>query len=198
MDRVAIGGYTRIAMTLLRMSRRVRRFLPVALLALALAGCRSEPDSPEAQIRAWVGHAEQAAEAKEAWALEDLVSERYQDADGLDRRALLAIVLRQFLQHDSIYVFTRIRSIEIEPGKARGVAPGGARRCRMTRDERRRTKDEGNSLSSSVFGTSSSVRSASRSAGVEKWCSALVAEAEASRSTERRTDHAGRPLEGDP
>ncbi len=92
---------------------------PLLLLAalLAVNACHSEPDSPEAQIRAVIARGEKAVEEKDIAAVKELVSEQYRDANKLDRRTITALVLRQFMAHKSIHLLVKISSIEIaEPG----------------------------------------------------------------------------------
>jgi hypothetical protein len=97
--------------------------LGVLLLALALAACRSTPDTPEGQIRAEIARAEQAAEEKDIGTLKGLVSDAYRGDEGLDKKTLALLLAQEFMRHQSIHLFTRISSIEIDPpGQARVVA----------------------------------------------------------------------------
>ncbi len=90
----------------------MRRLALVALMFTFVA-CSSEPETPEAQIRAWVARAETAAENKEGGAVDELVSSRYRDERGLDRRGLKAMLVRHFLANRAIHVWTQIQSIEL-------------------------------------------------------------------------------------
>ena len=54
--------------------------LLLGLLALAV-GCGSEPETPEARVRALLARAEAAAEARDVAALAECISERYADEE---------------------------------------------------------------------------------------------------------------------
>jgi hypothetical protein len=90
------------------------------VLALALIGsCTRELDTPAARIRALLAEAEVAAEAKEIRALERLVSERYADELGQDKRALTGLLAYYLLRNQSIYLFTRVQTVTLpEPKRA--------------------------------------------------------------------------------
>ncbi len=71
----------------------------LAVLAAALilvAGCGRDPGDPEAALRAWLAEAEALAEAGDAGALADLISDDYSDLAGRDRRQA-AMMLRGLL-----------------------------------------------------------------------------------------------------
>jgi len=96
--------------------------LALALLAVLLAGCRGEPDTPEAQIRALVARAQSAAEDRDAGALRDVISERYADASGHDKRALTGIVAYHLMRNRSIHLLARVGEIVLpEAGRADAV-----------------------------------------------------------------------------
>ncbi len=58
---------------------------PAAALAAALVGRAAAPSDPEAEIRALLAAAEDAAEARDAGFFGDLVGEGYRDSRGNDR-----------------------------------------------------------------------------------------------------------------
>jgi hypothetical protein len=87
-----------------------RLWLGVCLLAV-LSSCHSEPDSPEAQIRALIAKAEKAAEEMDASTLKDLISEKYQGEKREKKKDLVAAIVYQLLRHQSIHLFTQIREI---------------------------------------------------------------------------------------
>jgi hypothetical protein len=92
------------------------------VLTLCLLGaCSSEPDSPEAQVRALLKHGEAAAEKKEGGVLRQLISEKYSDSEGQDKKAIEAILRYYFLRNESIHLFTRVQSITF-PKPARALA----------------------------------------------------------------------------
>lgn len=76
-----------------------------------LAGACSSGDSPEAQVRALLAQGEAAAEKKETGVLRQMVSEKYSDSQGQDKKAVEAMLRYYFLRNQSIHLFTRIRQI---------------------------------------------------------------------------------------
>lgn len=100
--------------------------LPAAVSALALcvAGCGT--DSPEAEIAALLGAAEEAAEARDAGFFADLIGESYRDARGNDRDGLVRAVRGYFLANQRIEVVSLVDEIVLE-GKdaARAVVHAG-------------------------------------------------------------------------
>lgn len=89
------------------------------VVALALGAC-SRQSAPEAEIRAFVARAQAAAEGRDVGALRALIADDYADARGYDRKAVENLIRLQVLRHQSIHLFTRIRSIEFpEPERAR-------------------------------------------------------------------------------
>jgi hypothetical protein len=92
---------------------------PLAVLAVLLtAGCGGEPESPEAQVRALVARAVAAAEARDVGALRAMVSDRYSDPDGRDKRAVEAILRLHFLRNQSVHLYTRVQSVTVShPGR---------------------------------------------------------------------------------
>lgn len=90
------------------------------LVALA---CWSDPETPEARVRATLAGLEAAAQARDAIALKEHVSESYSDAYGHDRRTLAAMAAMELRGHQSVHLLTRVRAIEIAPsGEANVVA----------------------------------------------------------------------------
>ncbi len=95
-----------------------RWMAPIVLLCAVLA-CGSDPGPPEAQIRALLGAAESAAEAKNTKALKRSISEAYADPGGRDKRAVGGLLAFTLLRHESIHLLTRIDAISFpEPGRA--------------------------------------------------------------------------------
>jgi len=82
--------------------------LPVAFFTGA---CSSGRDSPEAQVRALLARGEAAAEKKESGVLRQMISEKYSDSQGQDKKAVEAVLRYYFLRNQSIHLFTRIRQI---------------------------------------------------------------------------------------
>ena len=97
----------------------------LALEAGALA-CGGEELSPEEQIRARLAEIERLAEAGEVAGVKEFISERYADPAGNDRRALAAWLTFQRMQHRNLYVWSRIRSVElVTPEQASVVVVAG-------------------------------------------------------------------------
>jgi hypothetical protein len=88
---------------------------PALIFLLSVASftgaCSSGRDSPEAQVRALLKQGEAAAENKESAVLRQMVSEKYADSQGQDKKAIDAILRYYFLRNQSIHLFTRIRQI---------------------------------------------------------------------------------------
>jgi hypothetical protein len=84
-----------------------------ALLVLgALLGGCGEPDSPEAQVRAVVQEAEDAAEARDASRLFDLIAPDYRDPRGFGADELRRYLHGWLIAHQSVRLLTRVESIE--------------------------------------------------------------------------------------
>lgn len=78
---------------------------------LSVAACSPGKDSPETQVRALIAQAELAAEKKDSGALRRLVSEKYSDNQGQDKKAIEAILRYYFLRNEKIHLLTRIQQI---------------------------------------------------------------------------------------
>lgn len=94
-----------------------RRRAPIAvvlaaasLAAAALAGCARE-GSPEAEVRAVIAAAEQAAEARDVSAAMRLVAQDYADSRGFDRAALRRFVHGYFVMNQSIRLIVRVNEV---------------------------------------------------------------------------------------
>jgi hypothetical protein len=100
------------------MGFRLARLSAVCWLWAALA-CGGDALSPEEQVRTAIEAMEQAAEAGDVSAFKELVSERYQDPLGHDKRELAAYVAFHVMRNANRHVFLRVRSVEIrEAGRA--------------------------------------------------------------------------------
>jgi len=80
---------------------------------LMLSACGGSPESAEDEIRAWLQRGEAAAEERARGELLDMISERYSDADGNDRRQLGQILRLHFLRQADIELLTHVESIEL-------------------------------------------------------------------------------------
>jgi hypothetical protein len=111
--------------------RRMRFFAIQSFGNLALCGivllpmlvsCSPSRDIPEAQVRALLQRGVEAAERKDTVAVRQMISEKYSDRQGQDKKAVEAILRYYFLRNESIYLFTRDRGISFpEPSHALAV-----------------------------------------------------------------------------
>jgi len=87
-----------------------------------LVSCSPAEDSPETQVRTLLKRGETAAEKKQTGELRKMISEKYSDSQGQDKRAIEAILRYYFLRHESIHLFMRIQSIAFpQPAQAQAV-----------------------------------------------------------------------------
>src|ERR1044071_776418 len=95
-----------------RMNRYSLNALCAAMTLIVCVAC-GKTLTPEAQLRAAIVQAQQAAEKKEISVLRGLVSEQYRDEQGQDKRAIDGLLRVYFLRNESIHVFTRIRDVAL-------------------------------------------------------------------------------------
>ena len=57
---------------------------------------------------------EQAAEAKELFTLQGMISERYRDEGKRDRRALVSLIAGYFLRNRTIHLLTQVQEIRLD------------------------------------------------------------------------------------
>ena len=86
--------------------------------ALVVTACGGSPTDPEAELRAWVSEAEEAAESKDRGALLDKIATNYADARGHDRDELNDMFRFYMLRQQSIALLTKIDEIELLDGTA--------------------------------------------------------------------------------
>jgi len=87
-----------------------------------LVSCSSSENSPEVQVRALLKRGESAAENKETGVLRKMISEKYSDSQGQDKRTIEAILRYYFLRNESIHLLTRIQSVAFpQPARAQAV-----------------------------------------------------------------------------
>ncbi len=101
-----------------------------AVLLVLLTGCDRPPLTPEARIRALFSEVEQASRERDLATLRDMISESYSDERGRDKADVSAILTAYYLRRGSIYVLTRVRSLELqENGRARASVFAGLARA---------------------------------------------------------------------
>ena len=87
--------------------------LLIALLTgCILLGCSAD-DSPEEQIAALITQAEEAVEDKRIRDIRNMVAEDYSDDGGRDKKELINYLVYHTLRQQSVYLFTRIETIEM-------------------------------------------------------------------------------------
>ena len=74
----------------------------------SVAACSSGKDSPEAQVRTLNTQAESAAEKKDFGSMRRLVSEKYSDSQGQDKKTVEGMLRYYFLRNEAIHLFTRV------------------------------------------------------------------------------------------
>lgn len=103
---------------------RLRPYLVLStLLGLSLlTACQRERPAPEAQVRARIQEAVAAAEQKRLGTLRDMISERFRDDQGQDKRAVENLLRLQFLRNESLHLFARIPSVTLaQPDRAQAI-----------------------------------------------------------------------------
>ena len=94
--------------------------LALALGLLLAPSCAREATTPEQRVRAVLAALEEGAQQRDAGAMKEHVSEAYSDAQGNDQRAIAQLVAFHLLRNQSVYLLTRVRSVEVAaPGEAR-------------------------------------------------------------------------------
>src|SRR5262245_49307794 len=95
-----------------------------SLVAVLVAGCQAS--DPEAEIRALLASAEEAAEARDVGFFGEILSDSYRDAHGNDREETLRMLRGLFIANQRIEIASRVDEIVIEGGDAaRAVVHAG-------------------------------------------------------------------------
>jgi hypothetical protein len=95
-----------------------------SLFAVLAAGCGAS--DPEAEIRALLTAAEEAAEARDVGFFGDVLGDGYRDARGNDREETLRMLRGLFIANQRIEIVSRVDEIAIEGGDAaRAVVHAG-------------------------------------------------------------------------
>ena len=91
---------------------------------MLVSGCGAS--DPEAEIRALLAGAEEAAEARDVSFFADTLGENYRDARGNDREEVLRMLRGYFIANQRIEIVSRVDEIVIEGGDAaRAVVHAG-------------------------------------------------------------------------
>lgn len=89
---------------------------------LLLTGCRNERTSPQAEVRALIDSAVTAAEQKNTGALKGVISDKYTDDQGQDKRAIENLLRLHFLRNESLHLYARVASVSLpQPERAEAV-----------------------------------------------------------------------------
>src|SRR5688572_30812911 len=95
-----------------------------SVLAVLASGCGAS--DPEAEIRALLAAAEEAAEARDVGFFGDVLGESYRDARGNEREEMLRMLRGYFIANQHIEIVSRVDEIVIEGGDAaRAVVHAG-------------------------------------------------------------------------
>jgi hypothetical protein len=86
-------------------------FAPL-LAATVVSGCGAS--DPEAEIRALLAAAEEAAEARDAGFFGDLLTDGYRDTHGNDRDAAMRMVRGYFLANQRVEIVSRVDEVVLE------------------------------------------------------------------------------------
>ena len=119
--------------------RNATRLAVTAAVVLSTA-CGGSPSEPEAELRAWVAEAEEAAENRDRGALLDKIATSYADARGNNRNELGNMFRIYMLRQQSIALLTKIDEIELLDDTAAdlsltiGMAGTGAGRFGLNAD----------------------------------------------------------------
>jgi hypothetical protein len=103
-----------------RRRRRILLGLAAAFLLMPVGACRKQ-DTPEQRLRTLLARAEQAVEAKQLAAVRALISARYHDDQGHDRRALESLLWLYLRRHEAIHLYTRISDLQVASSGAAQV-----------------------------------------------------------------------------
>lgn len=96
----------------------------VSALAVLATGCGAA--DPEAEIRALLAAAEEAAEARDVGFFSGVLADGYRDARGNDRNEMLRRLRGYFIANQRIEILSRVDEIVVEgDGSARAVVHAG-------------------------------------------------------------------------
>ena len=87
--------------------------IALPLVALVLSACDGGDASPEMQIRRLIERGVEAAEARSADDLQELLHPDYRDQKGYNREQLGKLLQAYFIRHRNIHLFTRIDDITL-------------------------------------------------------------------------------------
>jgi hypothetical protein len=83
------------------------------LLTVLLTACNKPPTSAEDEIRQFIASGIEAAEQRKSGVLKDMIRENYTDQKGYNKNKLVGLIRLYFLRNKSIYLFSKIKNINI-------------------------------------------------------------------------------------
>ena len=94
----------------------------LGLVVALLPGCRGERASPEAEVRALINSMVTAAEQKSIGTLRDMISEKYADDQGQNKRAIENLLRLHFLRNETLHLYAHIQSVTLpQPDRAQAT-----------------------------------------------------------------------------
>jgi hypothetical protein len=87
-------------------------FLALSPSLLFIVGCSDEVRRPEAEVRALIAAAEEAAELKSADALSEMIHSSYEDNHAYNKVGIMRLIRLYLYRNVAIHVFTQVREIE--------------------------------------------------------------------------------------
>ncbi|MCP4188412.1 MAG: hypothetical protein GY763_12490 [Gammaproteobacteria bacterium] len=91
----------------------------LTVLMMTLQACSDSEMSPEDEIRQYIESGVEAAEARSASDLADLIHSSYRDPRGYGRTQIEKLAKLYFFRHRNIHLFTKINEIDfLSPGEA--------------------------------------------------------------------------------
>lgn len=88
--------------------------LAVGLWLLFLAGCGSEPDSPEAQVRTVINALQAAVERRSVKDAAAWIHPEYRDPRHANKREAVATLFAYLRRHRQIHLFTLVDALEVD------------------------------------------------------------------------------------
>jgi hypothetical protein len=108
------------------MPRPIRRLARAVCVITLIALACSDPETPEAQVRAVLSAIEQAAEEGDMGEFKQHVSESYSDELGHDRRELMAYLTYNVMRRSGRHVLLRVQRVDLrDDGLAEVSAAAG-------------------------------------------------------------------------
>ena len=95
------------------MKLKFSKVLSICAICLLFLACSDKPTTPEDEIRLYLKKAVEAAENRAHGDLTDLIDDAYLDPKGVDKSKISTLLRAYFFRHKNIYLFTKIREINL-------------------------------------------------------------------------------------